>query len=361
MDLTSTRRGLTRVTSRFRGLRYTCTPTPLKGAIQPAFNAWIRNHWSLSTLGWFRPVAKDLYKQKSPDEPVRWTHPHRVGLTGYTFSPTIQLTCFSGNSNNTLFEIYGARIFQSLTMQLIDSAETKAGRLPDDSREEGIRVSQSLVFVDGTGGDANLRRQHLGVKTTRVQELVSSLFSTVFRNMTGVTRSLVTLLRTGSAVNEGWKVSGNGRLEVTRPTRGMLMEGLVTKPSADWFRATPAVRRLMKTFLMLRRAFHNAGEPSLVARFFPTMALKYRNAEVAEADVINHRIARFVSSPVLTYAKREKGFSEEVMHALRELRAAQMDQKPVVLPQLPSIENLTNQVRTQLERDLRIERERRGI
>jgi hypothetical protein len=52
---------------------------------------------------------------------------------------------------------------------------------------------------------------------------------------------------------------------------------------------------------------------------------------------------------------------QAVVNALRDLRTSQSETRPPAAPQLPSIEQLASQVSRQLERELRIERERRGL
>jgi hypothetical protein len=76
---------------------------------------------------------------------------------------------------------------------------------------------------------------------------------------------------------------------------------------------------------------------------------------------VAQRISQFVSAPELTHIKRQQAMSEEMINALRGLRMPQKESTPMPAPLMPSIEQLTNQVRTQLERELRIERERRGL
>lgn len=93
---------------------------------------------------------------------------------------------------------------------------------------------------------------------------------------------------------------------------------------------------------------------------FTTLALNFAAPKVSETELVAQRISQFVSSPELTHIKRQQAMSDEVVNALRGLRTPYVESKPVPMPVMPSIQQLTNQVRDQLERELRIERERRG-
>jgi hypothetical protein len=94
---------------------------------------------------------------------------------------------------------------------------------------------------------------------------------------------------------------------------------------------------------------------------FTTLALNFAAPKVSEIELVEKRISQFVSSPELTHIKRQQAVSEEMINALRGLRTPYVEARPVPVPVMPSIEHLTNQVRTQLEREVRIERERRGL
>jgi len=94
---------------------------------------------------------------------------------------------------------------------------------------------------------------------------------------------------------------------------------------------------------------------------FTTLALNFAAPKISETELVAKRISQLDSSPELTHIKRQPAIPEETINALRALRTPHVEPKPVTVPVMPSIEHLTNQVRTQLERELRIERERRGL
>jgi hypothetical protein len=119
--------------------------------------------------------------------------------------------------------------------------------------------------------------------------------------------------------------------------------------------------RLDHRFLTSVDSVQGEGQLHYGPSAFTTLALNFAAPKISETELVAKRISQLVSSPELTHIKRQPAMSEEMMNALRGLRTPHVEPKPVTVPVMPSIEQLTNQVRTQLERELRIERERRGL
>jgi len=374
MNLTSTRQGLTRISRRFRALRAVRAHSSFKGALQPAFGEWIRGHWGFSTLGWLRPAPKDFYKQKHHYELLHGPRSHSFGETNYTFSPIIQLTWAPNASTSKFFEINGAKVFQTLPTQAIGSSfdvmRNPQGR--DATWKPEIKSALSGGSRSDTPGHMNTLREVVAGKQgavlrgpqdwktqgARFHEFVSSLFSTVLHTAEGFTQPLVTILRQLPGTAASWKNQRNGQARFIPPR---VADGPIARlGSIEWLKSTPIVHRLEQSFLSLANRFQLAGESKFQPSLVTTVALNFVAPKLAEAEIVNQRIAHFISSPALTYAKREQNLSEHITHALQDLRASQKE-NTVAMPQFPSVEQLTSQVRTQLERELRIERERRGI
>jgi len=119
--------------------------------------------------------------------------------------------------------------------------------------------------------------------------------------------------------------------------------------------------RLSHSFVIENRKVSNEDQTDAAPRFATTVALDFVAPKKADAERLDERIARFVSSPVLTHAKRQEQMSQGIIAALRDLQSSQTQPKPAPVPVMPSVEQLTNQVKLQLERELRIEKERRGL
>jgi hypothetical protein len=117
-----------------------------------------------------------------------------------------------------------------------------------------------------------------------------------------------------------------------------------------------ALRQAFFTQLTLAESW---SRPALVAgESFANPSLTFVVSKPFDAPRRNQSFGQPV---VLSYAKRESPQLQSVVNALHNLRAVQSEMKSPSAPQLPSIGQLTSQVRQQLERDLRIEKERRGL
>ena len=100
---------------------------------------------------------------------------------------------------------------------------------------------------------------------------------------------------------------------------------------------------------------------SLQERSFASVVQKFAvSRSSSSAETIARQVQYFGPPPDLTYAKSESPQFQQLVTALRDFRPAQNESKAPA-PQLPSIAQLTSQVRQELERELRIERERRGL
>jgi len=126
-------------------------------------------------------------------------------------------------------------------------------------------------------------------------------------------------------------------------------------------RTTSLDTRLDHQFLISAKNVKGEGKFPYGPNVFTTLALDFAAPKVSEVELVAQRISQFVSAPTLTHIKPQQAISEEMINALRGLRMPHVESAPVTVPVMPSIEQLTNQVRTQLERELRIERERRGL
>jgi len=100
---------------------------------------------------------------------------------------------------------------------------------------------------------------------------------------------------------------------------------------------------------------------SLQERSFANVVQRFAvSKSSSSAETIARQVQHFGQPPDLSYAKSESPQFQQLVTALRDFRPAQNEIKAPA-PQLPSITQLTSQVRQELERELRIERERRGL
>ena len=319
----------------------------------------------LTKSGWFRPVARDYRKQKQEFVLLHQSSSRSAGDVTFTFSPTIRLTCVSRYTDRTDFKFDTARIFQTLNV-------------------EGS--GQQLV----TGTDAVIR-EFSSAQRTKVRELLSSLFSTWGSTVREITRSRTherispakaqrrkenpeVFLRAFAPLREKFSVATSrvldrfthiselklftNKVESSRTSNSHQITNF--HQTGNSHQTTSSQQRHDRWLLLHSKNTKREVESPSTTNVFTTLSLNFASPNVSETELVHQQIARFVSSPELTYAKRQQAMSDGVVQALRDLRTPDPEPKRMAPPALPSIEQITSQVKMQLERELRIERERRG-
>ena len=352
-DLRSTSKAFTQVARPLGHAGQTVATRPFAGTLQPLFAGWIRNHLGLTSSGWFRPVARYFQKPKNSFELVRWPGSSNREV-GYMFSPGIRLTCFSANTTNSVFKSDGVRLFQTLTLsgeeikRRVDGHSKSAATNPNPNITEGFSDKRVFTFLNTSVTPALL--------STGLQKQLSSLFSTVFHNTKRITRSLANTLRE----------KPGGVLQSTRPAKlsnsteqPHIFER--RSPSDAWLKTTRMNHRLDHSFLIANKRVELDGNEYAMPQSVTTVALNFVSSKVSETELLNRQVAHFISTPALTFARQQQETSEGIIRALRDLRTSKNEPRTVATPVMPSIEQLTSQVKSQLERELRIEKERRGL
>ena len=418
-DLTSTKREFTTLAGRLYRRGPLSVNRAFRGAIESGFGVWIREHWGLSNESLFRPVDREFQTQKKPFALMNWPQARRSGDVKYTFSPTIRLTCFPRQTNNSFFELDATGILQTLTLD--QSSATRDEVLRNQLIEVADRRTRDYGFLERIFHTFN-GGSHTRLQSTRLKDFISSLFSTVSRTVGEVTRSR-DVERSFWSKWQGFDVEKSFRNEtqrfdverslrsemqrfdsekslrsemqrferttsfrrdfaLVRPASATtevrnhfltLRPSILTRTSSDdtvktdslsapsQFQTTNLHTRLDHQFLTSAKNVKSDSNSYYGQNVFTTLALNFAAPKVSEVELVEKRIAQLVSSPELTHIKRQQAVSEEMISALRGLRTPNVEATPVPVPVMPSIEQLTNQVRTQLERELRIERERRGL
>lgn len=382
MAITSTKRHLTSVPRRLFRPRTVSSTTVFRGAINPVFVSSIKSRWGRTGQSHFGPVAKEFYKPGNPFYQFESPRANPVGHTTYMFSPAIRLAFSPGASSNSAFAADGRQVFQTFTTR---SAHFSAG--PPGNSRDMVRQSanargttlesrgaamfvvrpHATMFVISRGSGSDARSS--SVESTTAGQVARVLLTTAAlhpTSVTSVTKFVNRVMRTddhsisdyGPRVDQKYlhPVFAVGRSAASSSqfilTRGK--QGLSHTP------ATPSLPApgLPATASSDAASFSRAA--SLLGSL-TTVAMDFAAPKVADAETVSKRLAHFVSAPAMTYAKPKQDSSEGVLQALRDLRTSQPERNTVVAPQWPSIERLTNEVKTQLERDLRIEKERRGL
>ena len=304
------------------------TRSGFRGVIQPM----------LTKRGWFLPVARDYRKRKQEFVLVNRQGLRRAGDIAFTFSPTIHV-----NTDRTDLRSDFTRIFPTLNVRRVEQADSSNA----------------------------VTREFSSAQQTKVSEVLSSLFSTLSKTVREITRSR-SRERSFQATAQSRKESPEFfpgafaplRENTVTTTRSLNHFTHVTelKLFTNQLASSKTTNSHQDRWLFLRSKDTESGsDTSSTTNVFTTLSLNFASRKVSETELVHQQIARFASSPELTYAKRQQAMSEGIVQALRGLRAPEPEAKRVAAPALPSIEQITHQVKTQLERELRIERERRGL
>ena len=389
-DLTSTKREFTAVARRLYRRKPLSISRAFRGVTEPVFSVWIREHWAVSRPGWFRPVAREFQSQQKLFQLVNWPRPTQSGETKYTFSPTIQLTCFPQQTNNLFFEIDSAGVFQTLSLKNISKTEQLFQRT-------SFGTTNFVASIDGRTYESRVVDRIFRIfnqeshtrQSTKLKEFLSSVFSTMSRTVGVITR--------GRVIERGFRSESQGHKGVTYFPRDfallrqrsattemhnqfVALQPLITlsSPSGDmaqsatvfagpistpnrWLKTTRLHTGLGHSFLTSRENAQGEADYRSAPNVFTTLTLNFAAPKVSEAELVTKRVSQFVSSPALTYLKRQEVMSEGIINALRAIQTSHVPSTTITAPSIPSIEQLTSQVRMQLERELRIERERRGL
>jgi hypothetical protein len=196
---------------------------------------------------------------------------------------------------------------------------------------------------------------------TKISEVLSSLFSTFGRTVREITRS-----RTHETISPAKAQRRKENPEVFLGAFAPLRERLFTHVSElklfTSSERTSSHERQERWLLLRSKETEREVESPSTTNLFTTLSLNFASPKVSETELVQRQIARFASSPDLTYPKRQQAMSEGIVQALRSLRTSDPEVRRTAAPvHFPSIEQITSQVKTQLEREIRIERERRGL
>lgn len=415
MDFRSMKNGLTRSIRRFPDKPGVSTIGAFRGAIEPKFSDRIRGQWQFLEARLFRAVPLSFHRPRNPFGQISWPQTRDTG-SHVVLAPNIQLTLRLTPITNMFFEGNTSHFQSSRSMIAQGASILLRSALPDNSYQSFQSFSQTEMFsrtsvpaalltgeywstflnfkdrIRETGGQPGARSP--GTSDGGVRPLTAIFRSFPLRALSRVSGSTNRpLLTTISIAVRDWTESLKSNLihRLTEQRRvgqvRLLHEPADEKALRDWtgsmfslprlltnaveFDATSVhhsqLTRLTEDVTSSRRSFlallYNSkflnGMPS-PERFSPNVTQKFVVSRSTGPEAIIRQIQYFGPSPDLSYAKSEAPQMQQVLTALRDAKPTHSEIKTPA-PQLPSIAQLTSQVRQELEREIRIERERRGL
>jgi hypothetical protein len=412
-DARITKSGLGREAARFRGALSVMPPSRFTGIVKTSFSSWLGERWGVGGGRLRAPVQKSFRRQKSPFEPMYGRPGRQMVPANYAFYSTLSLavtlrpmvSMFRPEAQpSPVFEAPALRPGLArenpMTMRLrhqlwsgfhlLREAGPKIGWQHD--WEKGRERSLILLFA-GAG---------LPVRVESVPELMRVLStsvaggaapSPVFMQFGRSTRSfkeqLISMIRSENrSVGAGLSRVGPRIGSVVSLRPALVMSGawrpaLLQRDSADlrWANGAsvqrPAAGAVLRLPILanLTRTGDSAEPRSWSSLFLD--ALGTRAAAVSTGSAFGTlrltlplpanreaeaRRAPYRSPSALQYVQQEALLARSVREAMRDLQQSLRNyQTPAAAPPPPQIDQLSRQVYDQLKRELRIERERRGL
>ena len=351
---------------RFRELRGVSTIGAFRGAIEPSFSNWIGSHWRFLEARLFKPVSLTFRQAGNPFGQISWPQSREPG-SQFFFSPRIQLALNVGPINRVVVE-NNTHDSQVLPLSAAARGELWSGVLRSrDQPDRAIRPPGSRILPNrerlfsALTGILQARRATDTSRGTAAPALIT--ISTAVQRWT---QFLISSLRhTAPQAYQSKKAREVGSL-LTRKVLAGLAETALQQG------ATLSLRTTLKT---MRTDGLRSSRESIVTQLnlsefrsrlasqehsFTNVVQTLATGKATGPEVTARQIQYFGLSPDLSYAKADNSQLQGVVNALRDFRPSQSDAKTAV-SQLPSMAQLTSQVRQELERELRIERERRGL
>jgi hypothetical protein len=326
-----------------------------RGVVSPSLGVLIRDQGEQENNRRFSPVDKEFYK---PDNSIEFRNlslaRQEQSNNSFTFAPTIELSCFLQPFINRIRASYHRQKLQTITADAKERFATPRG----DSTSINYEVTNILR-----------RETKLDLQTNSLINLIQQAASNPRPNpgsTTALTQQHLHIHLPGVAKTGRRFGSLSG---LTTLQSNFALHRHRTSPVSNLFWSTAIANVNMEpvryyrssdnSFLTQRKltSSNSVNNPA----FFTTVSLNFAAPKLSDTEKINQRIAHFISTPALTYVKAQQSANETLIQTLRELRSQPPQQRPPAVMQMPSIEQLTNQVKTQIEREILIERERRGL
>ena len=407
MDFRSTRHGLTKSIRRFPEKPGISTIGAFRGAINPTFSTWISGHWRFLEGRLFSALPLSFQRSANPFGQISWPQPRAAG-SSFVLAPNIHLTFglppinqeffenktvkfqtwivheaailaathnvrkISRQSNNFNFQTRSqlaaaASAFWPRLFQFNPRTAETGGPLQFNPRratggQPGASTSPARAPMPGglTARPASLRVSKLLISkaSARTERPVPVTIFTDLRRWTqAITSNLVKLV---TASEQGERISPD-RGHTTVEASANFNSTIFAVP--NWLKIRPIGEPGWSRQLFLKQInnFVFSQRPAVSKSSFVSVVQKLVVPKSSDPETISRQIQHFGPSPNLSYAKTEAPqLQQQLVTALRDFRPTQTEIKAPAI-ELPSIAQLTAHVRQELERELRIERERRGL
>jgi hypothetical protein len=409
MDFTSIKTGLTGSIKRFPPRRRARTIGVLRRAIEPRFTDWIRGHWQFGGTRLFSAVPLNFLRPASPFGQISWPQRHETA-SSVVMAPTINLSLqlapitnvfFGGNTSPASFSqssavatsnfaridlrnnTYNRSLSQTAGRQ---AAAAPAAPLTREDWSTFFRFNNLLREVSGQRGASTFRTSErfagprtntflsgpfVSTSNTTNRPLLTTVLSAVRQFTQSLESNLVQHIRerqaAGDVYDRGKPVAEHllrewtgTTLSLTRVLKSAVEFHASRADTREWSRLNETVTSASHSFLTLVKNAKSSSASASRVRSTADVSQRFGVSQPSGPDAIARQIQYFGSAPNLSYVKRESPQIQQLVSPLKEARPAETPVRTPA-PEFPSVAQLTTHVRQELERELRIERERRGL
>lgn len=404
--------------ARFRGVLGVMRPVFFRGVVEPGFGDRLGSHWGLKGARPPRPVPTDFRRRKNLLGPLRWPRRPPTAPGRYSIYSTLRLALTLRPWAHALASLLAQTAARPVSYHdTLSAAEPRPShtRVVTELRSrEGARrfterflreswaafslpslivlnVRQRDLFGQTSNADFGPRdlpfkiiaaARHAGVaRAERAPHAPTA--AAVFARLPGMSRSrsrpFGESVRGFRFLGERFFSSSLRRGEHTRVEIGVGSRTFVMRHSVHGLSETTLRTLLLRDVIgpalagePVARGLNytpslGAARPRLAsapaASRFTAIQLTLSMQKPDDADEPMETASRFIASPPMQYARPAAQLPRELAAGLRELRQSLRESSKTspAPPAAAQIDHLTHQVYDRLKRELRIEKERRGL
>ncbi|HET9532616.1 MAG TPA: hypothetical protein VFQ92_19840 [Blastocatellia bacterium] len=379
-DLRITKRGLIESEARFRGVVAALRPNHFSGAIGTGLSDWIESRWGLPRGRLMTPVRKNLLRKRAARLPLRSSRGRAFAPSSYRLFSTLRLSI-------TLRPRVSSSFTKDATRPVCDNPAWPWVRYAFD--RERLFTDRSLLMSRATsllpsgrslkvmtllsGKEVSHAPGSMATQLTdqvKARNLPNAFLPPVIIRSPGDTARLAHLFNVRSLSPVSFQSVFNSRinpraemivsLRSTQHSSHRAWRTLMLKETASAPLAIELAGQSQWRSVPLTTLGSGSGQPSARAEF-TTLHLTFLAPKTANTEAPAQRSSRFGPAPPLFYARRDAGPARALASALHDFKKSLSEIKATPPAQLPQVDQLTRQVYDQLKRELRIEKERRGL
>lgn len=379
-------RGMTKDSARFRGVVNAMQPDTFSGAIDAQFSARISNRWGPVDGQRITPARKVFRKENNSLKLPRSPRQRMLTLANYSFLTTLQLAlAFELKTSAGMINVPPAHLLNHVDLlNLLDARTVTAihQRLEPDRPATRLFARESLdtfrllreLIVANKGqsvlsppiniligrsdsrktsgpapGGALRAGARFGFSRSEARRAPFSkrdiLHWAIWPNKTGAANlqysaSIVTLRSILGLINT--------------PAHTLLLRDYATRTRTDKLVAYKEMK------LMLFNSSTTELELRPARNSFPELRMTLITQAQADRQSSAQSNSQFTNAP-LQYANRDGQLAKGLAKALGEMRQSTSEVKPTAPAHVPRMEEIARQVYDQFKREIRIEKERRGL